>query len=39
LIAFIAKRRISEGKADDWLVSQFKIGGPKEKRYRYFMGE
>jgi len=24
---------------DDWLPSHFKIGGPKEKRRRYFMGE
>src|SRR6266567_883086 len=26
-------------KTDDWLASHFKIGGPKEKRRRYFMGE
>jgi phosphatidylserine/phosphatidylglycerophosphate/cardiolipin synthase-like enzyme len=26
-------------KTDDWLASHFKVGGPKEKRRRYFMGE
>jgi hypothetical protein len=26
-------------KTDDWLAAHFKVGGPKEKRRRYFMGE
>jgi hypothetical protein len=25
-------------KPDDWLASHFKVGGPKEKRRRFFMG-
>ena len=25
-------------KTDDWLASHFKVGGPKEKRRRFFMG-